>query len=151
MAKVTSQGVKIANTEVITISKSETQNTNAGDLITFQNSNSSNNYKKLKLQSNGVKIGSGVSKIKVSANLVYSSLGTTRQWFRLFKNDTLINDFIFYGTNNFMTANCISKMINVQENDLITIQLYNIEGTGHIGISAGLSRESTYMTVEAVK
>ncbi len=151
MAKVTSQGVKIANAETITILKNEIQDTNAGDLIVFQNSNSSNNYKKLKFHNNGVKIGSGVSKIKVSANLVYSSSSTTRQWFRLLKNGELINDFIFYGTKNYVTANFTSKIINVQENDLITTQLYNIEGTGHISVSAGLSRDSTYMTVEVVK
>ena len=68
---VRSTGEEIIPYESITIFKTTNQVTSINDLITFQNSNSSNNSKKLKLENNGIKILKGVSKIKVSGNLVF--------------------------------------------------------------------------------
>lgn len=109
---------------------------------------------KLTLNDNGIKIGAGVTKVKVSA-------GISATW-----NSPVSNDFNLYITKNGTTENNIvikingakpstnygdsvmlsEQLIEVKENDVLYLCLY-----GTINSLIYASNRATYMTVEVVE
>ena len=96
----------------------------------------------------GIKIGAGVSKVLVSANILFTTggVGSTRRGLSIHKN----NDSIMYTNINgdtTYTGTCISNyLVEVAEDDIIYLYAINQGATGSV-----VSSESSFITVEVVE
>lgn len=92
----------------------------------------------------GIKIGSGVSMVRVSASVFFNASSRPYGWFDLRKNgnatgyECIANIY----SDSFCSGTLASIILPVAENDVIT--LYNKEGGTSIRASA------TYLTVEVI-
>lgn len=138
------------NKSMATFSYSDASNISAGSTVPIDTTDVSVGGK-FTLNSNKIVIGAGVTKVKVSAQVWYSSGSTTRQWFFMYKNNDYFNQIIAYG-RTYECVNFSPKVISVSEGDTIELKLYGIEGSGSIGINSGSSvKNATFITIEEVK
>ena len=109
---------------------------------------------KLSLENGGIKIGSGVSKILVSAQMSFEAKNTRNIHFRVTKNNADSQDNIFgwryeHFNNGDLGNLTISPILGeVQEGDLINLYYYC--GAGDI-ISGNAFGKRTNMTVVVVE
>ena len=106
---------------------------------------------KLTLSDGKVKIGKGVSKVKVSFSVFYNNIGDTAYvWAQLQKNNTNVVGTITASPKAFMTGTCTEHIISVSENDLLNIKYNNPDySTGNVQVRGG--GDNTYMTVEVIE
>lgn len=104
---------------------------------------------KFTISSNSVKIGSGVSKVLISAHcsaISFQDVAGDKQ-FLIYKNEDVVSDTYVGFENNvahWATADISPLLLNVQQNDLISLRL--IAGqTGSIEILP------SYLTIEVVE
>lgn len=104
---------------------------------------------KLTLSNNGVRIGSGVSKVLVSSNLKVISNTTGNKHSRICKNDTTMcwTDSTSIQSGHEITINNTPILINVVEGDIITLRYFVLTNDR---ISGG-QYTPTYLTVEVVE
>lgn len=134
---------------IITAWGTSNQTLSSGNaVISLTNSNAYGSL--LTLSNNAIKIGAGITKVKVSANVFYqdSNLGPGYMWPRIMKNNNQVAGSIapngVSGTANVNSVQITPKIISVTQGDLITL----ISSTSSSTIRAG--EENTYLTVEAV-
>lgn len=99
---------------------------------------------KLTMSGNAVKIGSGVSRVLVTAGVFYSgSTSSSYGWVRINKNgsDTGFTAIAYKSTSSYGSAVVPLAILDVQENDIIS--LYNLEASKIRGTA-------TYLTVLAI-
>lgn len=108
---------------------------------------------KLSLSDNGIKIGSGISKVKVSATVTFSKSSTSSIGLNLKLNNvekalTLVRT----SESADFTLNLSDIVMDVYENDLINLGVYMASATT-VSILGKEDREciTTYMTVEVVE
>lgn len=148
-----SNNVIIGDTETrelntITAYSSTNVDLTAGNNIVFDTANITGS--KFTLENGQIKIGAGVSKIRVSGQIWYWANNTTRQWFTLNQNETVVNQMISYNTN-YETMAFSSKIIDVNEGDVFYFKLHNTEGSGGIIVNNGASPKTmTFITIEEV-
>ena len=106
------------------------------------------------LSENKVVIGKGISKVKVSCNVVVGS--ANRHWFQLkhYGEDKVIKskivDLIGLDTSGFLQKSSSPVLVEVEENDYFTLE-YTAVNAGGI-LNDGISNDNaTYMTIEVVK
>lgn len=105
---------------------------------------------KFTLENGKIKIGSGVRKVKLTGQIWYYPHSTTRQWFTMQQNTTIMNQMIAY-TSNYFVMSFSSKLIDVNEGDVFCYVLYNLEGTGKLTVNNGAAPKTmTYITIEEV-
>lgn len=102
---------------------------------------------KLTISNGGIKIGAGVTKVLVSANVYYGSLGNVgaKNLF-IYKNNIPIARKTFRAAGNYDGNSMPMKLINVQENDIL--YLYAEVYSNDVVSS---QQKETYMTVEVVE
>lgn len=102
---------------------------------------------KLTINNGGIKIGSGVSKVKVNSNLKIVCRTTGNKHMRILKNGSTVAwvNSRALSTDDEFTISISPVIIDVQENDVIYLAYY-------AGIGDGISSNynSTYLTVEVV-
>ena len=134
---------------IITAYITQTLDIGENEIIPFDSSNIIGS--KFTLENGKIKIGSGVSKVKVSGQIWYYAYDTTRQWFYLKQNANMINTNIAMLNKSYGVLNFNEKIIDVVEGDVIYFELIDLEGTGTIGINYGSSiKNMTYITIEEV-
>lgn len=99
-----------------------------------------------------IKIGAGVSYIKVSANITIKtpSVANGRHQLYVYKNDNYIASSVIRanGTNTYQSI-CITPMLDqVSENDVISLYVRSQDGAG--AVTYALAR-ACYLTVEVVE
>lgn len=101
---------------------------------------------KLTISNGGIKIGSGVSKIKVSAKASFNSVASSGlKWLTIFNN----NSAIIPNPNNLTARGMIystTTIVSVQENDIIYMYVNGVIGDVVRGGSG-----YTNMTVEVIE
>lgn len=102
---------------------------------------------KLSLVNGNVVIGSGVTKVKVSAHVWATS--SNYVWFKVKRNNTIIGSMIGNDSCGYNTLDVSSKYITVSEGDTIRIDYYN-SGSTTLNQGSGNGNE-TYLTVEEIE
>lgn len=99
---------------------------------------------KLQLENNQIIVGSGVSKIKISAKVSFNTLTSGLKWLTLFQNNAAVsaNPMILTGRATLSTNEIL---VNVVEGDKFTLQ---INGTNDDVIRGGVAY--TNITIEVV-
>lgn len=93
----------------------------------------------------GIKVGSGVSKVRVSASVFYNNAASKNYgWFELRVNGTTVGYECIANiySNSFCTGTLAPAILSVSNGDVIT--LYNKEA------GTNIRKEATYLTVEVV-
>lgn len=108
---------------------------------------------RLVFQNGGIKIGSGVSKILVSAQLTFESKSTRNTYVRIAKNNGSQDNTLGWQYRNFSNGELgnlvISPiLVNVQEGDLINLYYYCGAGDIICGNAFGKRTNMTVMVVE---
>ena len=109
---------------------------------------------KLVFESGGIKIGAGVSKILVSAQLSFDSKSTRNTHLRIAKNNNSSTDNVLawrYGNfSNGDVGNLTvsTVLVNVQEGDLLNLYYYCAAGDIINGNAYGKRTNMTVMVVE---
>lgn len=109
---------------------------------------------RLVFQNGGIKIGSGVSKILVSAQLTFESKSTRNTHVRIAKNNNSSTDRVLawrYGNfSNGDVGNLTvsTVLVNVQEGDLLNLYYYCAAGDIINGNDFGKRTNMTVMVVE---
>ena len=138
------------STEKNAITAYSTQNTEMtmGDTLAFDDYTVLGS--KFTLEDGKIKIGAGVKQIKISGQIWYYANATTRQWFSMLQNSTVVNQMISYNTT-YNVMSFATKVIDVNEGDTFCYYLQNIEGTGKLTVNNGASPKTmTFITVEEV-
>ena len=102
---------------------------------------------KLSLDSGGVKIGAGITKVLVSGSVFYNTAsGKAYGWVNIRKNgtDTGYETIASITNGSYGSAVFSPVILNVSENDIITF--YNREAGSNIR-----GGHATYMTVQVIK
>lgn len=100
------------------------------------------------LQDGGIKIGKGISKILVSANLAFLEALTGRVQILIRKNNTTVGKYIAKEQNNiYMNLTMPVQVIDVTEGDIITL----ITGSSNVQTGKTIVKDITYMTIVAIK
>ena len=92
----------------------------------------------------GIKVGSGVSKVRVSATVFYNTASKNYGWYELRVNGSAVGYECIANiySNSFCTGTLAPIILSVSNGDVIT--LYNKEA------GTNIRKEATYMTVEVV-
>ena len=103
---------------------------------------------KLTFTSNSIKIGAGVSYVKVSANAMMNGIAM-EEILQICRNSTIVSQGYYRCTNvsHYGVVSLSPMLIKVNEGDLITLK-YGSGGTGTLKIVGGTY---TYLTVEVVE
>lgn len=102
---------------------------------------------KLSLSNNKIVIGSGVTKVKVSAHVWAKS--SDRVWFKLKRNTTVIASMIGNDSCGYNTLDVATKYITAGEGETISI---DYENNGTVTMNQGSANANeTYLTVEVVE
>lgn len=105
---------------------------------------------KLSVENNAIVIGSGVSKVKVSANGQFVNQSTTYNMnveINIMVNDS--NDYVainYFGTSRYATASISDFVMNVKEGDKIQLRLWN-NAAGNYEVRYS----GTWLTIEVVE
>ena len=111
---------------------------------------------KFELINNKIKIGTGVTKIKVSGSLTEQSTSTGLFGCYISKNGTTLNDAINIGFSTLATANemykitCTPVIVDVNPGDLIMLNAYTQNSSATVTIN-GKAGRATHVTIEEVK
>ncbi len=101
---------------------------------------------KLSLSNNRIVIGSGVTKVKISAHVWATSQSYV--WFKILRNNTIIGSMIGNDNSGYNTLDMSNKCITVAEGNTIRMD-YNNNGDTILNQGSGNGNE-TYITVEVV-
>src|SRR5574343_553973 len=129
---------------------SVSQDLTVGAIIPFDNITTQIGNK-LSLVNNAVKIGAGITKIKISA-LIWTN-SPNRNYYKLFhkrgNTTTLLTPYIGKsGADGFTSIAIANFQVNVQENDIVYI---NSAMDNTVQLNKGSDcKTATYMTVEAI-
>ena len=110
---------------------------------------------KFELINNKIKIGAGVTKIKVSGSLTEESTSTGLFGFYISKNATNLDSAINVGFNSLATANemykitCTPVIVDVTPGDLIMLNAYTQNPSATVTIK-GYAGKATNITIEEV-
>lgn len=110
---------------------------------------------KFELINNKIKIGTGVTKIKVSGSLTEESTIAGLFGFYISKNGTTLNDAINVGFSTLATANemykitCTPVIVDVNPGDLIMLNAYTQNSSATVTIK-GYAGRATNITIEEV-
>lgn len=139
---------EVEEKSIITAYSTQNVSMSAGETLSFDNATIVGS--KFALKNGKIKIGSGVSKVKLTGQIWYYPHSTTRQWFTMNQNTNIMNQMISYSTSyNVMSFS--TKVIDVANGDEFYYSLYNIEGTGKLEINNGANPKTmTYITIEEV-
>lgn len=101
---------------------------------------------KLSMQNNGIKIGAGVSYVKVSAKVMFSTIAGSngRHILYIHKNSSNTSTSQVRMTENWQTINSGDVIIQVQENDIIYLYVRTQDSTGSV-------IDNAYMVLEVIK
>lgn len=103
----------------------------------------------LTLNNYEIVIGEGVSKVKVSANVLYSTGGTggsgSRRGAIIYKNNNQVLYNMTASTETYTGVSIAPFIMSVQENDTISLYMRNQGTTG-----STMSAANTFLTVEVV-
>jgi hypothetical protein len=101
---------------------------------------------KLSISNGGVKIGSGVSYIKVSGFITFSTVSSTtsRHHLQIYKNSTSIYSLITRFGGNWETIQSVPFLISVQENDIIYLYTRSQDSGGSV-------TGASYLLVEVIE
>ena len=105
---------------------------------------------KLQFENNGVKIGNGISKVKVSGNIFLdqkSGGSETYMYGHISKNAEDVGHTITYSNGIFGSTPIPQKIISVKEGDIITLGMELNKGTAITRAGAN----STWLYVEVVE
>lgn len=96
----------------------------------------------------GIKIGAGVSKVLVSANILFltGGSGATRKGLAIYQNNDLVVYNNINGDITYTGASISQHLIDVAENDIIYLYGINQGTSGSI-----VSQDNTFITVEVVE
>ena len=101
---------------------------------------------KFTISNNAVKIGSGVSKVLVSAHcgaISFLTVGGDKE-FTIYKNDNAVADAYNAAGSNWKSADITPLLLEVSQNDLISIRLIS-------GQAGSVEILPSYLTVEVVE
>lgn len=101
---------------------------------------------KLSINNGGIKIGKGVSYVKASAFITFSTVASNlnRHHLLIYKNNSSVYDIISRFNGNWETISSNETLIPVSENDIIYLYARNQDAAGSIVNTA-------FMTVEVFK
>ena len=106
---------------------------------------------KLTLENGKVKIGTGVSKVRISGSIFMdiTQQGSGYLWGRIAKNGSNVQGSIhpLVTGMGFVSASIPSKIIDVDENDLLHL---NVDATGATGTVRN-TEENTWLCVEVIE
>lgn len=133
--------------EIITVSlSSQLNNLTADGDIVFDKYVSIGN--KLTLNNGKVKIGANVKKVKVSgACFIDTANSTGYLWLFINRNDSIVASNLTAGATIYKSCSIATRVIEVSEGDLISLEIDNTGGTPY-SIRSG---HNTYLTVEVVE
>ena len=96
----------------------------------------------------GIKIGAGVSKVLVSANILFltGGSGATRKGLAIYQNNDLVVYNNINGDTTYTGASISQHLIDVAENDIIYLYGINQGASGSI-----VSQDNTFITVEVIE
>lgn len=126
----------------------------AGNIIPFNLENKHGN--KLTLNSGEIVIGSGVSKVEISAQIWFGTGDTTRQWFKIMKDGVIVSQTLSFSTYNagFNVAYLSPVIVDVTAGQKITLALHSIMGTTTTSLlvndGASPYNTMTYLTVKVI-
>lgn len=105
----------------------------------------------LSLDNGSILIGAGVSKILINANILFSTGGTgsstsDRKGINIQKNTTTVHYCSIPSTATYIGCSLSSFLLDVQENDVITLNGVNQGAKGSV-----VSAAQTYITVKVVE
>lgn len=128
--------------------KSKTLSSTNYELIPIEELSSVGDKLTLNSTSNSIVIGDGVSKVLVSASILFSTGGTssTRRGISIYKNGSQIMYNSIKGDTTYTGASITPYLLSVQKNDYIQIYGINQGSTGSV-----ISTANTFLTVEVVK
>lgn len=139
---------KFGNKITAAAASGEIATTSAGTKITLTNTVSVGT--KLTLNNGGIKIGSGITKVAISASTTYTSSTASQHSIVIYKNsksdDNRVARMLFNCGSNIgiqATINIPYQLINVSENDVLYLYVSSSE-------NKNVSGAMTFMTVEAV-
>lgn len=101
---------------------------------------------KFTISNNSIKIGSGIKKVLVSAHcnaIGFSIVGGDKE-FTIYKNDSVVADAYNAEGNNWKSADISPLLLEVSQNDLISLKLISGQA-GSVEILGG------YLTIEVVE
>lgn len=98
----------------------------------------------LTLSQSGIKIGSGINRVRFSAMVSFDSVTTGKKVLKVYKNTTLIGCATSYVNENG-SVSLPQRIVTVSENDIIYLK---INGTSGDSISA--LEPYTFLTVEKI-
>ena len=129
------------------IAKSKTLSTTSYELIPIEESVSVGDKLTLNSTNNSIVIGDGVSKVLVSANILFSTGGTssTRRGIAIYKNGSQIMYNSSKGDTTYTGASITPYLLSVQKNDYIQIYGINQGASGSV-----VSTVNTFLTVEVI-
>ena len=101
---------------------------------------------KLTIENGGIKIGTGVSKVLVNAQVYYTLSGATAKNMFVYKNSTAVLRSTFRASGNYDHNIMVNKLLSVEEGDIL--YLY---AQAYTGDSISAVQDETYITVEVVE
>lgn len=108
-------------------------NTSVGTKLTLDTTN------------NGIKIGSGVSYVKVSGSVTFSErAGSSRHALLIYKNASVVGNAIARFDGNWETIVLNEMLVPVQENDIIYLYVRTQDASGAV-------TDASFLTVEVVE
>ena len=136
--------IKTPNIMTATLSSNETLSSTSYTILPLSSSSSIGT--KLSISNDGIKIGAGVTKVKVSAKASFNNNATGLKWLTIFKN----TDAFIANPHNLSARGMVyspTVMIDVQQNDILYMEIQGASGD----IIRGGPGNYTTMTVEVVE
>lgn len=140
---------KVSTQNIMTLKLNSYVTCVAGDYMQLDLSLYCSIGNKLIFENGGIKIGAGVSKVKVSGNMSFSVGSTGAKHLHIDKNniETIWMHQVATTTSNHFPLAVPPVLIEVQENDIFTLKYYATAKDKVIGHNM----PTTYLTVEVVE
>lgn len=137
----------ISNCITATLSTTKTLSTTNYEKLPIDTDNTVGTLLTLDTVNNVVKIGAGITKVMVSANVLFSTGGTssTRRGISIYKNSSQIIYNSTKGDTTYTGCSIAPYILDVQENDTIGLYAINQGASGSV-----ISATNTYLTVKVV-
>ncbi|MEG1597715.1 MAG: hypothetical protein RRY22_04915 [Bacilli bacterium] len=121
------------------------------ELVNLDNSVSAGKELILNSTNHNIKIGKGIKKVEVSANIFLENMANTDYvWCFIRKNDNNVASSIISTSKYFITASISSVLIDVNENDVINLVLNDAKFNDAIRVVRSGSF-NTWLTIEAIQ
>jgi len=151
---INASSIKINNNEITyrsimtATAKAKTLSTTSYELIPIEEESSVGDKLTLNTTDNKIVIGSGVTKVLVSASILFSTGGTssTRRGIAIYKNATQVMYNSAKGDTTYTGASISPYLLDVQAGDYIQIYGINQGATGSV-----ISTANTFLTVDVVE